>query len=78
MSKTIRSTKRRDETTRIVAEIHGVSMRYVNMVRNGERQNEEITATLVDYEQGKSNLIKHLEALVPLKPQPEKYGRKEN
>lgn len=65
MGKTTRKARLRDDTARIIAEIHGVSTSYVQKVRNGERDNDEIMATLVDFEQGKSNLIRYLENLVP-------------
>jgi hypothetical protein len=75
MGKTTKKAKNRDEVAAIVAEIHGVSPRYVNMVRNGERENEEILASLVEYKQSKSKLIQHLRKLVPIKPNPKKYAR---
>jgi len=78
MSKTIERVRRRDHITRIVADIHGVSTDYVRRIRNGERNNEEIMATLVDYQIASEKLIKHLEKLVPIKPNPEKYARKKN
>jgi hypothetical protein len=78
MGKTAKNSKLRDDTARIVAQIHGVSTSYVQKVRNGERENDEIMATLVEYTTGKSELIKTLEKLVPLKPQPEKYARKKD
>ncbi len=61
MVKTINKAQERDDTARIVARIHGVTKRYVQMVRNGERENEEIMATLVDFETGKAELIKNLQ-----------------
>jgi hypothetical protein len=75
MGKTITKARKRDEIAKVVADIHGVSPRYVNMVRNGERENEEILATLVDYQQNKSKLIQTLKELVPLNPNPKKYAR---
>ena len=75
MDKTITRGKKRDEVARIVADIHGVSPRYVRMVRNGERKNDEIMATLVDFRQEQSKLIQHLRKLVPIKPNPKKYAR---
>jgi hypothetical protein len=66
MRKATDKIKWRDDTARIVAKIHGVSQRYVIMVRNGERENEEILQTLVDFEQGKSKLIQELIRMVPL------------
>jgi hypothetical protein len=78
MSKAAKKAKLRDDTARIVAEIHGVSTRYVTMIRNGERENEEIMATLVDYSLGKNKLIKHLENLVQVTSNPGKYAREKN
>jgi hypothetical protein len=78
MGKTTRKVKLRDDTVRIIAEIHGVSPRYVNMVRNGERENDNIMATLIDYQIGKNKLIKHLEELIPTISNPSKYARKKN
>lgn len=75
MRKQRRKARKRDEIAQIVAEIHGVTPRFVNMVRNGERESEEIMATLVDYQQNKSKLILHLRKLVPLTPNPKKYAR---
>lgn len=78
MRKTSRNRRLRDDTARIVARIHGVSTSYVQKVRAGERENEEIMATLVDYAVGKNQLIKHLEELVPIKSIPAKHGCKKN
>ena len=61
MAKTTNKAPERDDTARIVARIHGVTERYVQMVRNGERENEEIMATLVDFKTGKAELIKNLQ-----------------
>jgi hypothetical protein len=76
MAKTTVSAPKRSSISRIVADIHGVSTRYVNMIRNGERENEEIMATLVEYRQAHRKLIENLEKLVPIKPNPKKYARK--
>lgn len=75
MGKTTIKDKSRDNTAAIIAEIHGVSSDYVRKVRNGVREDEEILATLVDYHQMHSKLIKHLKELVPVKSNPDKYGR---
>lgn len=75
MGKTRVKRRKRDELARVVAELHGVSPRYVNMVRNGDRQDEEIMASLVDYKQNKNKLIQHLRKLVPITPNPKKYAR---
>jgi hypothetical protein len=66
MGKTIAKKKKRDHTTRIVADITGYSVDMVNRVREGNRNNEEIMATVVDYQIGHSNLIRHLQELIPL------------
>lgn len=68
MDKTSRRRSTPDEAVKIVARIHGVNERYVRMIRDGKRKNEDILASLVDYEVGKNNLVRHLESLVPLKP----------
>lgn len=78
MRKTNGNRRLRDDTARIVAQIHGVSTSYVQKVRAGERENEEIMATLVDYAVGKNKLIKQLEELVPIKTNPAKHARKKN
>lgn len=67
--------KKRDDTARIVAQIHGVSQSYVEKVRRGERENEEVLATLIDYQVGKNALIKHLESLIQVSPKTKKYAR---
>jgi hypothetical protein len=70
MGKTTRKVKLRDDTARIVADIHGVSTSLVQKVRSGERENDEIMNTLVEYQTGKTALIKHLEALIPVTSKP--------
>ncbi len=75
MAKTRKQVRLRDDIARIVAGICGVSVSLVKKVRNGERENEEIMATLIEYQSGKSRLIKELEEMVSLTPQPEKYAR---
>jgi hypothetical protein len=78
MSKTSRNSRLNDDTTRIVASIHGVSEDHVRRVRRGDRNNEEILATAIEYQQGKSALIEHLTKLIPITPNPRKHGRKKN
>jgi hypothetical protein len=78
MAKTSKKPRLRDDIARIVADIHGVSVSYVQKVRSGERQNEQIEATLVRYRIGQNNLIKKLEQMIPLTPQPDKYARQKN
>jgi hypothetical protein len=77
MGKTFSTATNRDDMCRTIAQIHGVSPRYVRMVRNGERENEAIAASLVDYNIGRNNLIKHLEKLVPVTSN-SRNGRKKN
>lgn len=78
VGKTTRKVKLRDDTARIVAQIHGVSTSYVQKVRNGERENEEIMATLVEYSQGKSELIQALERTIERHAKSVNDGRKKN
>jgi len=75
MSKTANRVKMRDDVARIVAKMHGVTPQYVRMVRRGERENDDIMASLVDFQVAKNKLIRHLEKLVPIKPNPKKYAR---
>jgi hypothetical protein len=78
MGKPISKGRLRDDTARIVAKIHKVSVRYVQLVRDGKRENEAIMATLVEFGLGKTNLIKTLEALVHITANPKKYAREKN
>jgi hypothetical protein len=75
MGKTTIKTAKKDDTTSVVAEIHGVCHRLVQMVRKGERENEAILSTSIAYQQGKSKLIQALKEMVQLEPKPEKYAR---
>lgn len=76
MAKTIGKRKKPDHTAQIVADITGYSIDMVRRVRNGERHNEEILATLVDYEIGQNKLVKHLKQLIPLDAKKDRKGRK--
>ena len=58
--------KKPDEISQIVAKIHGVTPRYVRMVRSGEKNNPEILATIVEYLQGKNQLLERIKEMVPL------------
>lgn len=77
MQKLKNKSPKRDDTAGIIARIHGVSARYVRMVRAGDRNNEEILASLVDFEVGKKVLIKSIEKVVPTPVKP-KHARKKN
>ncbi|MBT1702922.1 hypothetical protein [Chryseosolibacter indicus] len=78
MGKTTRRYKKRDHVAATVARIHGVSYRYVQMVRDGEREDEEITATLVDYTQGERELIESLQRSIVKHANYLHNGRKKN
>lgn len=75
MGKTIHNAKKRDHTSRIVADITGYSVDMVNRVRQGDRNNEEIMATLVDYSLGHNKLIRHLQELIPLDRRGKKFRK---
>jgi hypothetical protein len=73
--KSVNKDLKLNDTVRVVAHIHGVSPRTVQMVRNGDRNNENITESLIAFEQGVSYLIQQLVKKVPITPNPEKYAR---
>lgn len=58
--------KKRDDTADIVADIWGVSTRYVRAIRSGDRDNDEILCTITDYLEGKSKLIEEIKARIPV------------
>jgi hypothetical protein len=64
-NKTRNKTRKRDEISVLVASIHGVSPRYVQMVRAGERENEAILTTVMDLLEGKNKLVDEVKKLVP-------------
>jgi hypothetical protein len=78
MGQSKKKARERDDVAKVVAKIHRVEPRYVNMVREGDRNNEEILATVVDYEVGKNKLIRALEQMVQIKSNPGKYAREKN
>lgn len=65
--KTRKSNRKRDDISVIVAEMHGVSPRYVRMVRNGERENEAILTTIMDLIEGKTALVCSVNELIPIR-----------
>src|SRR5438045_2336570 len=65
-NKTSNVNKKRDDLASTVAELHGVSPDYVRKVRRGERENEEIMATIMDVLKGKNKLIQEVKRLIPL------------
>ena len=58
--------RKRDDAADIVADIWGVSPRYVRAIRNGDRDNDEILCTITDYLEGKSKLIEEIKARIPV------------
>jgi hypothetical protein len=78
MDKTKHKRRKRDDIAQVVADITGVSPRYVNMVRDGERNNELVEMIAVEYHLGKNKLIKHLEQLVPLEKSTNRYANQKN
>lgn len=57
--------KRNDETARVVAGMYGVSERYVRMVMDGERDNDEILAACIEYKNGKNLLVEAVRSMIP-------------
>lgn len=84
MANRVNGSKERDDIARIVADIHGVSVSYVQKIRAGERENDAIMETLVEYRQGKkalieqlyekTKLIKHIESLIPVEGKEARNG----
>jgi hypothetical protein len=60
-----RKRKKRSETATIIADISGFSKRHVQLVMNGDRENEQILTASILYEQEKSKLIQKVKKLVP-------------
>lgn len=56
---------RRTETASTIADIANVTPRYVRMVLNGERENEDILTAAIVYEEGKNELLEKVKQLVP-------------
>lgn len=57
--------KKRTETAAVIADLAGTSPRYVNMVMNGERENQDILDATIIYEEGKQRLLALVNELVP-------------
>lgn len=57
--------KKRSETATVIASISGFSKRHVQLVMNGDRENEQILTASILYEQEKSKLIQKVKQLVP-------------
>lgn len=56
---------KRDETATIVAGIFGLTPRHVRRIMNGECENEDVLDATIIYLEGKNQLIKEVEKLVP-------------
>lgn len=65
MEKTIAEPIIRRDVVALVAEVHGVSPRYVRMVRDGERTNEEILATYMEIVEQDNLLLQAVKKAVP-------------
>ncbi len=69
MDKNKENIKKRDAvlTSRVkkTAEITGVSNRYVRMIINGERQNEDVLSTYMFIQEGENKLLREAKLLVP-------------
>ena len=67
--KSMEKTQRRDtiRAARVkrTAEIVGVSERYVNMVLEGERENEEVMIAFMELKEGENLLVESVKKLVP-------------
>lgn len=56
-----------DDTASLVAEMYGVSKRYVNMVIEGTRMNENILISYMQLKEGKNLLVEAVKKAVPFK-----------
>jgi len=73
------NSRKRDWVSVEAAKIHKVSARYVNAVRAGTEDNEEILLTVMDLIEGHNKLIQEVAKLVPIesnttKRRPNKLG----
>jgi hypothetical protein len=59
--------KKYDEIAATIADISGYSPRYVRMVREGEKTNENLMEAIVTYQAGKNQLLAAVRELVPFK-----------
>lgn len=59
--------KKRSETATVIASISPFSTRYVQMVMNGDRENDQILMATILYEQEKNKLIRKVKDLVLFK-----------
>jgi hypothetical protein len=66
IQKTGNTTVKRKDVARLVAEVHGVSPRYVRMVMNAERENEAIIETYMQIVEQDNALLQAVKKAVPL------------
>jgi hypothetical protein len=59
--------KKRSETATVIASISPFSTRYVQMVMNGDRENDQILMATILYEQEKTKLIRKVKELILFK-----------
>jgi len=59
--------KKRSETATVIASISPFSTRYVQMVMNGDRENDQLLMATILYEQEKNKLIRKIKELVLFK-----------
>lgn len=62
---TKKQVKRRD-VARLVAQVHGVTPRYVRMVMNGERENEAIMDTFMEIVEQDNMLLEAIQKAAPI------------
>lgn len=78
-SKSRKNNRKRDDVATVVAKMYGVSENYVQKVRRGDRDDEDVLTTIMDIIEGRTKLIEEVEKLVPLerktdKRRPKKLG----
>lgn len=66
MEKNLKPITRRRDVATLVARIHGVSVRYVHYVINGERDNEKIMETYMEIIEQDNKLLEAVRRAVPL------------
>lgn len=59
------STIIRKDVARLVAQVHGVSPRYVRMVISGDRQNEAILETYMEIVEQDNILLQKVSTAIP-------------
>jgi CTP-dependent riboflavin kinase len=75
MNKTTRTTRTVDDSTRVAADIVGVSVSLVQKVKQGVRNNDEVVAALVDYSQEKKRVIEKIKQIQEVYREAAKSGR---